>query len=105
MEPVQFLARLASLIPPPRHPLVRYFGILSSASRWREHVVPKPDETEPERPQRSKPRGKTIDAEDTLAAAGSSAKQAAVGLPSHPPLPHARAPDPQPDLDPVMSVA
>jgi hypothetical protein len=34
------LARLASLIPPPRHPLVRYFGVLSSASKWRQHVVP-----------------------------------------------------------------
>ncbi|MBI5533112.1 MAG: hypothetical protein HY898_10370 [Deltaproteobacteria bacterium] len=26
LDPVQFVARLASLIPPPRHPLVRYFG-------------------------------------------------------------------------------
>ena len=40
LDPVQLLARLASLIPPPRHPLVRYFGVLSSASRWRPHVVP-----------------------------------------------------------------
>jgi len=40
LDPVQFMARLASLIPPPRHPLVRYFGVLSSASRWRPHVVP-----------------------------------------------------------------
>ncbi|MEO8903389.1 MAG: transposase [Polyangiaceae bacterium] len=24
MQPVQFLARLAALIPPPRHPLVRF---------------------------------------------------------------------------------
>ena len=28
-----------------------------------------------------------------------------LGLASSPPLPHARAPDPQFDLDPVMSVA
>jgi hypothetical protein len=40
LDPVQFLARLASLIPPPRHPLVRYFGVLSSASKWRPYVVP-----------------------------------------------------------------
>ncbi|MBI5533107.1 MAG: transposase [Deltaproteobacteria bacterium] len=26
LDPVQSVARLASLIPPPRHPLVRYFG-------------------------------------------------------------------------------
>jgi len=41
LEPVRLLARLASLIPPPRHPLVRTFGVLNSASRWRAHVVPR----------------------------------------------------------------
>lgn len=40
-ERAQRLAHLASLVPPPRHPLVRYVGALSSASRWHEHVVPK----------------------------------------------------------------
>jgi hypothetical protein len=75
MDPVQFLARLASLVPPPRHPLVRYVGVLSSASRWREHVVPKPQDTkhrqarpsEPQPPSATKP----TDVASTLA--GSSA--------------------------------
>ncbi|MEO8902087.1 MAG: transposase [Polyangiaceae bacterium] len=29
MQPVQFLARLAALIPPPRHPLVRFYGVFA----------------------------------------------------------------------------
>ena len=40
LDPLQFMARLASLISPPRHSLVRYFGVLCAASRWRPHVVP-----------------------------------------------------------------
>jgi len=40
LEPMQFLARLAALVPAPRHPLVRYVGVLSSASKWRPHVAP-----------------------------------------------------------------
>jgi len=39
LEPMQFLARLTSLIPAPRRPLVRYTGVLSSASKWRPHIV------------------------------------------------------------------
>lgn len=162
MQPVQFLARLASLIPPPRHPLVRYFGVLSSASKWRPHVVPKLEEPNAkQQPSTSSPRT-TTDVSETLA--GAKPKQAelepaahrgciaaattyvdwatllrrvfsidaldcprcggrlrfiatiseqpaitkildALGLPSDPPVPQARAPDPQVDIDPVMSVA
>ena len=40
LEPLQLLARLAALVAAPRHPLVRYVGVLSSPSKWREHVVP-----------------------------------------------------------------
>ena len=42
MTPVEFLARLASLVPPPRIPLVRYFGVLAPNSPYRDRVVPKP---------------------------------------------------------------
>jgi hypothetical protein len=166
MEPVPFLARLASLVPPPRHPLVRYVGVLSSASRWREHVVPKPQDTKHRqaRPSEPQPRSgtKTTDVASTLAgsspapepeaqrtcrgsvaAAGTYVDWAtllrrvfdvnalecprcggklrmiatlieppvitkildSLGLASSPPLPHARAPDPQLDFDPVLSVA
>jgi hypothetical protein len=42
MTPVEFLARLAALVPPPWYPLTRYHGVLAPASRWRPHVVPRP---------------------------------------------------------------
>ena len=32
--------RLATLVPPPRHHLVRYHGVFGPASRWRSEVVP-----------------------------------------------------------------
>ena len=42
MTPIEFLARLAALIPPPRHPLLRFHGVLAPKSSWRKEVVPKP---------------------------------------------------------------
>jgi hypothetical protein len=53
-----------------------HVGVLSSASRWREHVVPK--------------LTKILDS---------------VGLASSPPLRRTRAPHAQLDFDPVLSVA
>ncbi len=41
MHPVQFLARLAALISPPRHPLVRFYGVFAPHSSWRNKVVPR----------------------------------------------------------------
>ena len=40
MEPLEFMARLAALVPPPRHPLVRYHGVFAPNSPWRGAVVP-----------------------------------------------------------------
>src|SRR5450755_3501993 len=40
MSPPQFLARLAALIPPPRNPLIRFYGVCAPHSCWREKVVP-----------------------------------------------------------------
>jgi hypothetical protein len=40
MQPTAFLARLAALIPPPRHPLVRFHGAFAPHSAWRKKVVP-----------------------------------------------------------------
>ena len=40
MTPTQFLARLAALVPPPRHPLVRFYGVWAPHSRWRSLVMP-----------------------------------------------------------------
>lgn len=42
MVPVEFLARLAALVAPPRYPLVRYHGVLAPHSKWRSAVVPRP---------------------------------------------------------------
>ena len=42
MSPVEFLARLAVLIPPPYFPLVRYHGVFAARSAWRHLVTPKP---------------------------------------------------------------
>jgi hypothetical protein len=42
MTPLEFLARLAALVPPPRYPLLRYHGVLAPRSSWRRSVVPRP---------------------------------------------------------------
>jgi len=44
MTGVEFLARLAAIICPPRYPLVRFAGVLAPRSAWRSEVVPKPRE-------------------------------------------------------------
>jgi hypothetical protein len=51
MTPLELLARLAALIPPPRHPLVRFHGAFAPRSSWRKLVVPKPPQTKPEQTQ------------------------------------------------------
>ena len=52
MTPVEFLARLAALIPPPRYPLVRYHGVLAPNSKLRKRVVPPRAEASREPPPR-----------------------------------------------------
>jgi len=42
MTPMEFMGRLAALVPPPRTPLVRYHGVLAPNSPWRVAVVPLP---------------------------------------------------------------
>ncbi len=42
MTPMEFMARLSALVPPPRTPLVRYHGVLAPNSPWRVAVVPLP---------------------------------------------------------------
>ena len=36
------MARLAALVPPPRHPLIRFHGVFAPHSSWRAGVVPHP---------------------------------------------------------------
>ena len=39
-EPVDFIARLATLVPKPRVNLTRYHGVLAPNHRWRGEVTP-----------------------------------------------------------------
>ncbi len=41
-DPLDFLSRLAALVPRPRAHLLTYHGILAPAAEWRELVVPRP---------------------------------------------------------------
>jgi hypothetical protein len=45
MDPLSFMARLAALVPPPRHPLLRYNGVFAPHSDWRSSVVPQRAQT------------------------------------------------------------
>jgi hypothetical protein len=57
MTPLELLARLAALVPPPKHPLVRFHGVLAPRSSWRRDVVPKPPEEKKEtRHEHAKPK-------------------------------------------------
>lgn len=51
MRPTEFLARLSALIPPPRHPLVRFHGVFAPHSAWRKRIVPRKSPHVPEAPQ------------------------------------------------------
>jgi hypothetical protein len=42
MSPVELLARLSAILPPPRYPLLRFHGVLASNHSWRARVVPRP---------------------------------------------------------------
>ena len=39
-EPLDFVAKLAALVPPPRSNRVRYYGVLAAAARLRSRIVP-----------------------------------------------------------------
>jgi hypothetical protein len=40
LEPLELLERLASLVPPPRRPLLAYHGLLAPRARWGSAIVP-----------------------------------------------------------------
>ncbi len=44
LEPLDLLARVCALIPPPRFNMIRYHGVLSSHAKVRAEVVPKAEE-------------------------------------------------------------
>ncbi len=45
-EPLEFIAKLAALVPPPRVHPVRYHGVLAPGAPGRERIVPPPDDAE-----------------------------------------------------------
>ena len=47
LQPTELLRRLATLVPPPRHHLVRYHGVFAPNAAWRREVVPPPPEPRP----------------------------------------------------------
>jgi hypothetical protein len=58
MTPIEFMCRLAALVPPPRVHMVRYYGVLAPASPLRKLVVPaqaEPGCEHPGKPQRPAP--------------------------------------------------
>ncbi len=67
MTPVETLARLAAIVPPPRYPRLRFHGLLAPRHRWRDRVVPRP----PTRAHacKGKGKGKELASEETTVAA------------------------------------
>jgi hypothetical protein len=57
MSLLEWMQRLAALVPRPRLHLTRYHGILAPNANWRPQVVPKPKETDiPEQPESHEPK-------------------------------------------------
>ena len=42
LEPLELVARLAALVPPPRRPVLAYHGVLAPRAQWRSAIIPKP---------------------------------------------------------------
>jgi hypothetical protein len=85
MTPVEFMARLAILVPPPYFPLVRYHGVFAARSSWRALVTPKPPDGLA-RPKKSSP----------CREAETDVKAPAPPRPSPSPAPSAPSPGAQP---------
>ena len=58
MTPVECLARLAAIVPPPRYPLLRLHGVLAPRHAFRARVVPHPPATRPSCTPATHQRGK-----------------------------------------------
>jgi len=53
MTPVDFVARIAALIPPPRQPPLRYFGVFGPHSSWRKLRAPAVNDSKQTEPSSS----------------------------------------------------
>ena len=47
MSPIEAMARIASIVAPPRSPLLRYHGVLAPNAKWRKLIVPVRHRAEP----------------------------------------------------------
>jgi hypothetical protein len=79
MTPLEFLARLAALVPPPRYPLLRYHGVLGPRSRWRRDIVPKAPRTEPCAPHLPQARDSKTAERDAPSVPRSGPREASIG--------------------------
>ena len=61
MTPVECLARLAALVPPPRYPLLRLHGVLAARHAWRDRIVPVPRSPVASRPPLRDPEKKVVE--------------------------------------------
>src|SRR5215203_1790122 len=57
MTPVECIARLCALVPPPRYPLTRFHGVLAPRAKLRPRIVPRPPDSVAHACERSSPRG------------------------------------------------
>ncbi|MBD3238011.1 MAG: hypothetical protein GF330_15030, partial [Candidatus Eisenbacteria bacterium] len=79
LEPLDFLRRLAALIPAPYTHMIRYHGILANRSRWRQLLPPPPA------PPSAGERGDGDAAVAAAAATGTNAAAPEASSPSAPP--------------------
>jgi hypothetical protein len=49
MSPLEFMQRLAALVPRPRLPLIRFHGVLAAHAKLRSEIIPSPSEDTSER--------------------------------------------------------
>jgi len=80
MTPMEFMARLAILVPPPFYPLVRYHGVFAARSAWRALVTPKPPAGAP----RNKPKPCPAAEKGSSAATTSAAPPTTASTPEPP---------------------
>jgi len=63
-SPLDFISRLAALVPRPRYHLVRYHGVLAPNSKLRQRIVPKRRQRAPERHAAKRDHGEPMPAEN-----------------------------------------
>ena len=105
MRPIDLLVRIAAFIPPPRHPLLRYFGVFGPHSSWRNlcvAAVVDSTQTEPTTSTSHSPDSDATRAEVDMVKLSSHPQQAASGSgaaivegTAHPPDPLERMGEPK----------